>query len=128
MCKYNKYDIVFAELPLGNGSKQLGRRPGVVIQNSFGNHYSPTLIVLPLTKKIKNLDQATHMLIEKDEENGLHHDSMLLAEQVATVDKSTAKKIGRISKREMQKDIFKCYIYAAAYGEHDEDLQELIMK
>ena len=128
MSKYNKYDVIFADLPLGNGSAQSGRRPCVIVQNSFGNHYSPTLIVLPLTKKIKNLDQATHMLIEKDSENGLHYDSMLLAEQVATVDKSTAKKIGRISNRAMQKNIFKCYIYAAAYGDQDEDLKELIIK
>lgn len=128
MCKYNKYDVIFAELPSNKGSTQAGRRPCVVVQNSLGNQYSPTLIVLPLTKKIKNLDQATHLLVKKDEENGLHHDSMLLAEQVATVDKSTAKKIGRISNRTMQKDIFKCYIYAAAYGDQDEDLRELVIK
>lgn len=127
MIKYNKYDVIFAEFPERNGSIQSGYRPGIVIQNDIGNKYSPTLIALPLTKKLKNMEQATHLLIEKNSDNGLSVDSMLLAEQVATIDKSKAKIIGRITDRNLQKSIFKCYIYAAAYGDNDKDLKELLI-
>ena len=96
-----------------------------MIQNNIGNTYSPTLIAIPLTSKIKNLNQGTHMLIERNDENGLRVDSMLLAEQIATIDKSKTKKIGRISDRSLQKDIFKCFIHLAAYGDKDEDLRDL---
>ena len=50
---------------------------------------------------------------------------MLLAEQIATIDKKKTKKIGQISDRSLQKEIFKCFIHLAAYGEKDEDLKEL---
>lgn len=125
MYKYNKYDVIFGEFPDNDGSIQSGYRPGIVIQNNIGNKYSPTLIALPLTSKIKNLDQATHMLIKCDDENGLKVNSMLLAEQIATIDKKKTKKIGSISDRRLQKSIFKCFIYSAAYGDKDEDLRDL---
>ena len=78
-----------------------------------------------MTSKIKHPDQATHMVIRSNEENGLSTDSMLLAEQIATIDKSKAKKVGKISDRNLQKSIFKCFIYSAAYGDTDQDLKEL---
>lgn len=125
MFEYNKYDVIFSEFPDNDGSVQSGYRPGIVIQNNIGNKYSPTLIAIPLTSQIKNLNQATHMIIESDDKNGLKVDSMLLAEQIATIDKKKSKKIGFISNRRTQKDIFKCFIYSAAYGDRDEDLREL---
>lgn len=123
--RYNKYDVIFGEFPEVDGSKQSGYRPAIVMQNNIGNRFSPTLIVLPLTKKIKNIEQPTHVLIEKNIDNGLNFDSMVLAEQITTIDKNSVKKIGRVVDRNLQKSIFKCYIYAAAYGDYDEDLQEL---
>ena len=125
MYKYNKYDVIFAKFSDSESSVQSGYRPAIVIQNDIGNKYSPTLLAMPLTKSIKNIDQATHLLIKSDSDNGLRVDSMLLAEQITTISKDKARKIGRISNRELQKSIFRCYIYAAAYGEQDEDLQEL---
>ena len=125
MKKFNKYDVIFCEFNGSDGSKQSGYRPAVVMQNDIGNRYSPTLIVLPLTSKIKNLEQPTHMIINSNDDNGLISDSMLLAEQITTIDKAKAKRIGKISDRKLQKNIFKCYIYAAAYGDFDEDLKEL---
>ena len=62
--RYNKYDVIYGEFPDRDGSIQSGYRPGIVIQNNIGNTYSPTLIAIPLTFKIKNLEQGTHMLIE----------------------------------------------------------------
>jgi len=125
MCEYNKYDVIFGEFPIKDGSIQSGYRPGIVIQNNIGNKYSPTLIAIPLTSQLKKLNQATHLLIKSDKKNGLIKDSMLLAEQIATINKKTAKRIGSIYDRELQKAIFKCFIYSAAYGEQDEDLKEL---
>lgn len=127
MLKYNKYDVIFGEFPEveDDSSIQSGYRPGIIIQNNIGNKYSPTLIAMPLTKELKKLDQPTHLLIKKTSENGLSVNSMLLAEQLATIDKKKVKKIGRISNRELQKKIFRRYIYAAAYGDGDEDLKEL---
>lgn len=125
MTIYYKYDVIFGEFPDNNGSVQSGYRPGIVIQNDVGNKYSPTLIVMPLTSKMKNLDQATHLLIKCNKENGLRTDSILLAEQISTIDKNKAQKIGHISDRNLQKNIFKCFIYSAAYGERDDDLKEL---
>lgn len=125
MCEYNKYDVIFGEFPDSNGSIQSGYRPGIVIQNNLGNKYSPTLIVIPLTSQIKKLNQATHLLIRWNKENGLLKDSMLLAEQIATIDKNKAKRVGSISDRELQKAIFRCFIYAAAYGDQDDDLKEI---
>ena len=119
MFKYNKYDVIFGEFPDSDGSVQSGYRPGIVIQNNIGNKYSPTLIAIPLTSKIKNIGQATHMLIKCDKENGLSTDSMLLAEQISTIDKKKAKKVGTISDRDLQKSIFRCFIYSAAYGDWD---------
>ena len=125
MFKYNKYDVIFGEFPEMDGSVQSGYRPGIVIQNNLGNKYSPTLIVMPLTSKIKNLNQATHLLIKCNKENGLKVDSILLAEQIATIDKRKVKKIGHINDRNLQKRIFKCFIYISAYGDMDQDLIEL---
>lgn len=125
MFKYNKYDVIFGKFPDMDGSVQSGYRPGIVIQNNLGNKYSPTLIVMPLTSKLKNIEQATHLLIKSDIDNGLKVDSILLAEQIATIDKKKAKKIGHIFDRNLQKKIFKCFIYSAAYGDKDQDLKEL---
>ncbi len=122
---YNKYDVVYAKFPETEGSVQSGYRPGVIIQNNVGNKFSPTLIAIPFTTKIKNINQATHLVVKKDEKNGLKSDSMLLAEQIATIDKNSAKKIGCIADRKIQKDIFKCFVYSAAFGENDQDLTDL---
>lgn len=123
--RYSKYDVIMCNLPDGIESVQSGYRPAIVLQNEIGNRFSPTLIVLPLTKRIKNLSQPTHLLIKKDVDNKLEYDSMLLAEQIVTVSKNGSKKIGKISNRSLQKSIFKCYIYAAAYGDFDDDYNEL---
>lgn len=123
--EYNKYDVIFGEFPDNNGSIQSGYRPGIIIQNNIGNKYSPTLIAIPLTSQIKKLEQATHLFIKGNKENGLLKDSMLLAEQITTIDKKKTRRIGSISDRELQKAIFKCFIYAAAYGDQDDDLKEI---
>lgn len=122
---YNKYDIVYGKSPHNEESIQSGYRPYLIISNNIGNKYSPTLLAIPLTSKLKNTDQPTHTIIKCDDANGLSEDSMLLAEQTTTISKCKARRIGRITDREMQKNIFRCFIYSAAYGDFDQDLKEL---
>jgi len=118
---YKKYDIIRVKFFGSIGSEQGKERPAIIIQNDIGNKFSPTLIVLPLTSEIKNLRQSTHMIVNKNEGNGLSEDSMLLAEQVRTIDKSRIiEKMGRVDDRELQRNIFKCFINSAACDDDDE--------
>lgn len=125
MTQYVKYDIVYGKFPARNGSVQAGKRPAVVIQNNIGNKHSPTMLVIPLTTHLKHAGQPTHTIIRKDDDNCLKSDSMILAEQTTPVNSDNFTKVGRITDRLTQKKIFRCYIYAAAYGEDDEDLREI---
>ena len=123
--KFRKYDVVYGKLPDKKGSIQSGYRPCVIIQNNLGNTYSPTLLVIPLTKQIKNLNQPTHTFIKCNENNGLKVDSMTLAEQTTTINKDEVYKVGEIKDRNLQKEIFRSFVYAAAYGNEDADLREI---
>lgn len=70
----------------GTGSEQSGWRPALVFQNNVGNTYSPNVIVLPLTSKIKKIGQPTHVFIPA-EGTGLARDSMVLCENPDSVSK-----------------------------------------
>lgn len=124
--EYKKYDVVYGKFTDANGeSIQAGYRPAIVIQNDIGNKFSPTLLVIPLSSQLKKLDMPTHTVIKNDSKNGLRKDSVLLAEQATTISKKKVKKIGSIEDRSLQKKIFKCFIFSAAFGDQDEDFQEL---
>lgn len=73
---------------LGNtkGSVQSGVRPVLVIQNNIGNKHSPTIVVATITSALKKLNQPTHVLL--DTTCGLNEMSMVMLEQVKTIDKS----------------------------------------
>ena len=70
----------------GAGSEQVGWRPALVFQNNVGNAYSPNVIVLPLTSKLKKTSQPTHVVIPA-EGTGLARDSMVLCENPESVSK-----------------------------------------
>ena len=84
--------IVMVDLPLGNGSVQGGVRPAVVISNDRGNKFSPVLIVVPLTSKVKKF-MPTHHTIEPSMINGLSKTSIVLAEQIITIGKDMVRNI-----------------------------------
>ena len=84
--------IIMVDLPLGNGSVQGGTRPAVVISNNRGNKFSPVLIVVPLTSKVKKY-MPTHHTIEPSMINGLTKTSIALAEQIITIGKDTVRNI-----------------------------------
>lgn len=82
-------EIYFAQLNPVIGSEQGGIRPVLVVQNNIGNQYSPTTIVLAITSQINKAKMPTH--IELKAEFGLERDSVILAEQIRTIDKMRLK-------------------------------------
>lgn len=90
-------DIYYADLSPVIGSEQGGIRPVLIIQNDIGNKYSPTVIITAITSQINKAKLPTHVEISS-EEYGLNKDSVLLLEQIRTIDKRRLKdKIGHIS-------------------------------
>lgn len=79
-------DIFYVDFGRQPGSVIHGIRPAMVAQNDVGNWHSPTLIVAAITAEIQKLRQPTHVLIRK--QFGLAHESMLMLEQLATIDKT----------------------------------------
>ena len=85
------------------GSEQGGIRPVLVVQNDVGNRYSPTVIVLAVTGQVNKNRLPTHVPIPAGT-NGLAKDSVVLAEQIRTLDKRRLReKIGSLQPEEMQK-------------------------
>jgi len=79
-------DIFYAHLDPVEGSEQGGTRPVLIIQNTIGNRYSPTVIVAVITAKIKSVKQCTHVVV--DTKNiGLNKSSMILLEHIRTIDR-----------------------------------------
>lgn len=98
-----KGDIFFADLSPVIGSEQGGVRPVIVIQNDIGNKYSPTVIVAAITSQINKAKLPTHVEIRAGE-HGLNKDSVILLEQLRTVDKRRLReRIGRMEGDAMEK-------------------------
>ena len=90
-------DIFYADLSPVVGSEQGGVRPVLIIQNDVGNKYSPTVIVAAITYQINKAKLPTHIELNANE-YGLIKDSVVLMEQVRTIDKKRLKeKIGHIN-------------------------------
>ena len=79
-------DIFYADLSPVIGSEQGGIRPVLIVQNDVGNKYSPTIICAAITSQINKAKLPTHIEIDSDR-NTLVKDSVVLLEQVRTVDK-----------------------------------------
>lgn len=95
-------EVYLADLNPVKGSEQGGVRPVLVIQNDIGNRYSPTVIVAAITAKISKAKLPTHVEIKK-EEVGLIRDSVILLEQIRTIDKKRLEdKIGEITPETMK--------------------------
>ncbi len=95
-------ELYYADLSPVVGSEQGGVRPVLVVQNNIGNKYSPTIIAVAVTSQINKAKLPTH--IELDTTCGLPKDSVILAEQLRTLDKRRLKdKIGALDDKAMQK-------------------------
>ena len=89
-------DIYYADLSPVVGSEQGGVRPVLIVQNDVGNKYSPTVIVAAITSQINKARLPTHVEL-KAEGFGLEKDSVILLEQIRTIDKKRLKsRIGHL--------------------------------
>ena len=83
-------DIYYADLRPVVGSEQGGIRPVLIIQNDMGNKHSPTIICAAITSKMNKAKLPTHVELDS-ERYGIVKDSVILLEQVRTIDKSRLK-------------------------------------
>jgi len=95
-------DLYYADLSPVVGSEQGGVRPILIVQNDIGNKYSPTVIATAITSQMNKAKLPTH--IELDTACGLPKDSVILAEQIRTLDKKRLReKIGSVDESIMSK-------------------------
>lgn len=91
--RINRGDLYYASLEDINavGSEQTGIRPVVILQNNIGNHYSPTVIIAPVTSKVLfKAKLPTHVLLRKSKKR-LAQNSIILIEQIRVIDKTRLK-------------------------------------
>jgi len=96
-------ELYYADLSPVVGSEQGGVRPILIVQNDTGNKYSPTIIGAAVTSQINKAKLPTHIEISANE-FGLVKDSVILLEQIRTLDKRRLKeRIGELSPITMRK-------------------------
>ena len=94
-------DIYYADLSPVVGSEQGGVRPVLIIQNNIGNRFSPTVIAAAITSQRSKANLPTHILLNA-RTTGLAKDSIVLLEQVRTLDKHRLKeRMGRLDSKAM---------------------------
>ena len=95
-------DIYYADLSPVVGSEQGGVRPVLIVQNNVGNRYSPTVIAAAITSQQSKAKLPTHIPIHADD-CGLQKDSVVLLEQVRTLDKRRLReKMGSVNVQSMK--------------------------
>lgn len=96
-------DIYYADLSPVVGSEQGGLRPVLIVQNDVGNKFSPTVIAAAITSQMTKTKLPTHIDVYA-ESFGLSRDSVILLEQIRTIDKRRLReKMGHIDDNLMQK-------------------------
>jgi len=97
-------DIYYADLSPVVGSEQGGVRPVLIIQNDTGNRYSPTVIAAAITSQTGKARLPTHIDLPMSDSRGLSKDSVVLLEQVRTLDKRRLREhMGHVDERVMEK-------------------------
>lgn len=95
-------DIYYADLSPVVGSEQGGLRPVLIVQNDVGNRYSPTVIAAAITSKLGKTKLPTHIDVYADKV-GLQKDSVILLEQIRTIDKRRLReKMGHLDDNMME--------------------------
>ncbi|MBQ6708832.1 MAG: type II toxin-antitoxin system PemK/MazF family toxin [Clostridia bacterium] len=96
-------EIYYADLSPVVGSEQGGIRPVLIVQNDVGNKYSPTVIAAAITSQRFKTNLPTHIQVNADD-CGLSKDSIVLLEQVRTLDKRRLKeKMGNLDTADMDR-------------------------
>lgn len=94
-------DIYYADLSPVVGSEQGGVRPVLIVQNDIGNKYSPTVIAAAITSQRDKAKLPTHIEVEA-QQCGLAKNSVVLLEQIRTIDKKRLKeKMGKLDHESM---------------------------
>ena len=94
-------DIYYADLSPVVGSEQGGVRPVLIVQNDVGNRFSPTVIAAAITSQRTKANLPTHIMVNA-QTTGLAKDSIVLLEQVRTIDKHRLKeRMGSLDTRAM---------------------------
>ena len=128
MMEFNIFDVLYVKTKVntsvGSHAQHIERQV-VVIQNDSGNKFAPTLIVMCLTSKIKKVEQPTHEVIRASKSNGLKCNSMVLGEQIFTIDKrDVVEKWGNIDNEEERGLVEKCFL-ANLYGKKKVRVEEI---
>ena len=96
-------DIVYADLSPVMGSEQGGMRPVLIVQNDTGNKHSPTVIAAAITSQTGKARLPTHIELNA-QSVGLSRDSVILLEQIRTIDKSRLReRMGKLDDNTMTK-------------------------
>ncbi len=94
-------DIYYADLSPVVGSEQGGVRPVLIVQNNVGNRFSPTVIAAAITSQKYKANLPTHIQVHSTD-SGLARDSIVLLEQIRTIDKQRLKEhMGRLDDQSM---------------------------
>lgn len=103
---FRRGDIYLAQLEPSIGFVQSGTRPVIVLQNNCGNFFAPTLIVAPLSSNVyKKRNLPTHYYLES---YAVPYPSLVLLEQIRTIDKRQVRKyMGKVN-REVMEEISEC--------------------
>ena len=99
----NRGEINYADLSPVVGTEQGGMRPVLIVQNDVGNKFSPTVIAAAITSQRFKTNLPTHIQVNADE-CGLAKDSIVLLEQVRTIDKQRLKeRMGNLDEKDMSR-------------------------
>lgn len=110
-------ELYYADLSPVVGSEQGGIRPVLVVQNNVGNKYSPTVIAAAVTSKLDKARLPTHIELSASQ-FGLTKDSVVLLEQIRTLDKKRLKeRIGMLSDATMDK-VNDALLISLGFGEN----------
>ena len=107
--------IFYADLDPIVGSEQKGFRPVLILQNDIGNKYSPTTMIAPITsKEYKGRKQPTHVKVKQFDK--LRPNSIILLEQVRTIDKSRIKGFIDMLDKSQMKDVEKALMISFGFS------------
>lgn len=109
-------DIFYADLRPVIGSEQGGIRPVLIVQNDTGNKHSPTVICAAITSRMHKAKLPTHVEILA-QDNGIAKDSVILLEQVRTIDKTRLKERICHLEGEVLKEIDKALLISLSLNE-----------
>ena len=99
----NRGEVYYADLSPVIGCEQGGTRPVVIIQNNVGNRHSPTVIAAAITSRQDKTNLPTHISV-RGESCGLAKDSVVLLEQIRTIDKQRLReKTGRLTEEDIKR-------------------------